>query len=60
MIPKMFHVKHFGPVPGENLTSRETTRSFDPVRSRDFLVQLESAEDARLNGPARRQTASEM
>jgi hypothetical protein len=42
MIPKMFHVKHFRPVDGQNLTTPKHLSRLPKVRSGNVLVQWES------------------
>jgi hypothetical protein len=39
MIPEMFHVKHFRPVPAQNLTRRKTAGALDEIRPAKILVR---------------------
>jgi hypothetical protein len=50
MIPKMFHVKHFGPVAAQNLTRWKTEILRGKVRTSRILVQLKSAGESRFFG----------
>jgi hypothetical protein len=57
MIPEMFHVKHFRPIPAQNLTRCKTAGALVEIRPGKILVRLKSRGGPARNAPPRQKNA---